>query len=818
MFNLPDLDKNREDYIIKNSNIEYFYDELTEKENIPINKGSLYYLFDGDIDDNIGSSYIYIYNLFIVLGVFFDVLNDDNIIPVNHPTHATLFYKIDLPNENRYYIYYSNSGLGINNHLIIDDCIIPKIYVTNDKNIRDCAIEIINIIYDLMYKFNNKEHNKKFKIYMKGRLYQDNETMIKQYFDFIKDETNKINEKYNIKCDYVIGEYNDKFKKISDDSKLSQDIIYAIINFVINKLNANNYEINECTTNHIIVGNEPTELLDVFKELYHKENSNLSYFLENIYNEYNTTIYKKIKAIDKSKFSINKKIINMNLLVTKINNELQKYKSLDKTIEYKLTKFKLTHTNFYGLGNNKQRSGSCSFYSFYNLYINMIIINQLHNVDIDTSTSTFVDIFLNIHYAFVNLLIYELLHIREYKKFYINNNYIYKLLIKNNLYDTIIKNNKFIQFEKKYGNINDMLIDKFTLYNKIKQKSIIYKTDDIQLYSELKNYINEIIYRIRISDKTITDDYIKNTVKHIMINKLKMFTQEFIKEKNIINHNTTKSNIFLILVDVYVIILLILNKIYVNYNNNIDYPYHCSKTEFAQRNKIIIDDSKIKYNNELECESIKNKQIENIYYLYINLEFDDIHKIKLDEEEIKYNKYLSLLDGENFNYFCNTSKSDIFFYDLIYSRLKYEEILYLSNFFIDNRDNSIISITNILNIINYNSEYIKYLYVYIFDQYKFESNKFINLDLTMYFKEPTTNYNYINKENYEISDIKLLYLLFIKYISCKQNINNTCDNIKYKYIKIKENIVLLSRKILLSFMKNNYKEFLNKILKIEKYK
>ena len=59
----------------------------------------------------------------------FDI-TPENIFSVPVPLHATLFYKIIK--NNKYYIYYSNSGFGSENHIIgqieTHETIVPKIY------------------------------------------------------------------------------------------------------------------------------------------------------------------------------------------------------------------------------------------------------------------------------------------------------------------------------------------------------------------------------------------------------------------------------------------------------------------------------------------------------------------------------------------------------------------------------------------------------------------------------------------------------------------------------------------------------------------
>ena len=87
--------------------------------NLPI-----YYLFDEHINQNIGSnSYLRDialskFNINTILGII-----PENIINVSSNNHATLFYVFDN------YFYYSNTGLGIPNHLMEDHYFVfPKLF------------------------------------------------------------------------------------------------------------------------------------------------------------------------------------------------------------------------------------------------------------------------------------------------------------------------------------------------------------------------------------------------------------------------------------------------------------------------------------------------------------------------------------------------------------------------------------------------------------------------------------------------------------------------------------------------------------------
>ena len=88
----------------------------------------IHYLFDHTVNENVSSSSehkrIYLRNILKLDKLF--SLNPNSITDVSTDRHSTILYKFEY--NNRKYIYYSNSGLGINNQL------------RNDNNITSCNI------------------------------------------------------------------------------------------------------------------------------------------------------------------------------------------------------------------------------------------------------------------------------------------------------------------------------------------------------------------------------------------------------------------------------------------------------------------------------------------------------------------------------------------------------------------------------------------------------------------------------------------------------------------------------------------------------
>ena len=75
----------------------------------------IHYLFDGYINENIGNSIKNIRNIRDSLKLD-DYDFENNATYINVPNHATILYKIK--NNDRLYLYYSNSGLGADHHII----------------------------------------------------------------------------------------------------------------------------------------------------------------------------------------------------------------------------------------------------------------------------------------------------------------------------------------------------------------------------------------------------------------------------------------------------------------------------------------------------------------------------------------------------------------------------------------------------------------------------------------------------------------------------------------------------------------------------
>jgi len=167
-------------------------------------------------------------------------------------------------------------------------------------------------------------------------------------------------------------------ENVTSGEEALQNLLYAIINFTIykfSKLSTPIY-IHECTFNHVLTGiDNQTISSNLFKLSLKTENN--SHTLTNFFNNtqnYNQNILENILKLD-VKPSINENIILFKNLVENINKEftLYKEKTNKKSIKFKLKKFKVDF-NKYGIINNSQESGSCTFYPLtdyrcYNTYV-----------------------------------------------------------------------------------------------------------------------------------------------------------------------------------------------------------------------------------------------------------------------------------------------------------------------------------------------------------------------------------------------------------------------------------------------------------------
>ena len=124
-------------------------------------------MFDLQLNQDIGSSTRDLQTILIGIDEYklFDT-KKENIISVPINGHASILYKIDEKDSNNWYIYYSNSGLGIDNHptykssITQNMMVCPKILSFKSKELRDdiCTVlcDVITKTYEIQTIYNKR--------------------------------------------------------------------------------------------------------------------------------------------------------------------------------------------------------------------------------------------------------------------------------------------------------------------------------------------------------------------------------------------------------------------------------------------------------------------------------------------------------------------------------------------------------------------------------------------------------------------------------------------------------------------------------------
>ena len=261
------------------------------------------------------------------------------------------------------------------------------------------------------------------------------------------------------------------------------------------------------------------------------------------------------------------------LITKKINNEIKKNFKKTPTLNFKLNSFKILYDTRYGLFNNPQKSGSCTFYSYFNLAINNLLINlYLEGSEEYNYIKKYIYSVISFHRIMIYLFCIsnDTKYIKDITKSndYFNNTYIYNLCDKYNLTDEILSiydSETFI-----LNNKNKCRIDSLFNY-KINGDFQILESYELNYsyYFKLKTFIKIKILEIRndtntyevfktIFTKDIFTNFYERELKPLLIDKF---------------HNTPMFKNFLsTLIEIYYIYLLILKKIYIN-NIKIDFNF-----------------------------------------------------------------------------------------------------------------------------------------------------------------------------------------------------------------------------------------------------
>ena len=299
----------------ENRNYLYkFFEEQNgtqHNEKIKSIKCGVYYLFDGYLNVDVGSRQpvrdfimtnttleqdLTINNLF--------KLNANEINNLPNPTHATILYNFTY--ENRRYIYYSNSGLGIEkNQYYTNKLVAPKIYYVRDEFLHKFIPEYVKKLYMLIYELSIPNESTTDSLKLKI------DEMNKEILKFLRTFRHKFGKLENSlllnvgilhmlksyifpveKLQLKYGLNLESLKHVKENKELLQDIIYAILNYVVYLFD----EVEECTFNHILNGSdkdEVKEILNKFSKNTENDSKDLASFFKNT-QQYNNDIWKEL--------------------------------------------------------------------------------------------------------------------------------------------------------------------------------------------------------------------------------------------------------------------------------------------------------------------------------------------------------------------------------------------------------------------------------------------------------------------------------------------------------------------------------------------
>ena len=317
----------------------YFFDEIIE--NLELSAGSIKDIYDSTILKMCNINYNNLYN-------------------VSLQNHAMCFYNFEYNDRN--YLIFSNSGLGINNcQFNSDNFINNKLYYYNkDFDIELLLIFIINLsnkIYDITIGLYLKESIDELINLLEITSYPKNINKT----DLIKDLEN--------------------LSIISNDQQI--DFLYMILDYYTRK---NIDEIYPCNFQHILDG-DSQEYTNYVLNL-NKDYTDLKSF--------KTKYQKPINFTTSTPCSENFRnfityVNDLNIIINNINLPSFHYNSPNKTINVDNSGLVYSY---------QQQSGSCVFYSVFNILILMLFLNNFKNND---SNNVIISL-LTLNYIFLLLL------------------------------------------------------------------------------------------------------------------------------------------------------------------------------------------------------------------------------------------------------------------------------------------------------------------------------------------------------------------------------------------------------------------------------
>jgi hypothetical protein len=678
----------------------YFFDQIIENTNIIA--GSIKNIFDSKI--------LKLCNI-----------NYNNLYDIALDNHAMCFYNFKYNNRN--YLIFSNSGKGIdycqsNDHNFINN---KLYYYRDDFN--------LNVFLNFIIKLSNKI----WEITILQGFYRKKELLsifkdiryIENYSeqDFIKDIQNLVTVYSNQRIDFL----------------------YIILDYYSRK---NIEKIYPCNFQHVIDG----ESIEYTNYVINLNNNYM-----NDLNEFFTNYTKPIEYITTTECSENfKKFISyindLNLAINNINLPSFHYNAPNKTI----------HVDSLGLVYSYQQySGSCVFYSVFNILIIMLFLNNFK----DNNQNNVIISLLTINYIFLLLLC-----VSYDKKFYLephirgaepyNTNQIHFI---NNIYenlDFIYEIYNFYPSNNTLFNI-DLPIDYY--YNisinknidKVEYNLIIHDNIDYKKIQELSKKIYMIIHDIRNQVIKVINSSIKQTVYNFFDNLYHYYNTLGKIDEEIIDYcNGYK--------DIYVIYLCWLIKIY----NEKGFIFVNSNSEIREK-KYFLYNSPVIFNILVPVSFNKRR-----LFLDQNINEKDLEQIGvIDKFKIIKEYYSNPLS-----------------YNHILLYFNYDELSSFSNIYLDEYQ-IFHSNTNIF--INKKYEFIK---KYLNLGY-FENLKYLNLIHFKKYTKQIDNNNFIlnnNKQiNYEIDTYYLSELeQYIYYYNVYQYSNTTYQSLN------QPSLVILKKKLI----------------------
>jgi len=569
-------------------------------------KFPLLYLFDGYLDPKIGMSSDELNYLSEKLKFNQIFSLDGKIYNFGFNEHATILYKFSYNNRN--YICYSNSGLGISNQVTKKSVTLNRLFFIEDETLWDC---LGHYIYDIISAITN--------ITLQA---QSEGKHIEIWNTNLRDKINGFIsiEEYNILVNFIIGNPED----------IRQILCYALLNFACMKYKVS---MHECSINHLFNGNDD----DIYKSTICKILEidpvpgmlEIQIIINNCYNGFNFKIFQDLLTIPESSNLI---MDEFDRFINSINDTLTKLRNID-TIRYKLdNSLILENDKRLGLFNNIQKSGSCTFYSYYNLAINMKILNAFKTRNVDEVICSILEFHYKMIYIFClsnDITYIPISHMKFNISSLYNYNYIHLLLINGKILDEIIDFYPS-RVNLLFGN-NKLIIDKLldlriSPYFHLRQKKNVCRLlTGNNIFDELHTYIDQTIFNIRngvdvdpesiylnlnnIYDRIIAEIQPGNL--YDMMNKFGTFPYDGIKYTELY---------FRTMAEIYIVYLVFLRECYIDGDKKGGMPIDYSEKDiiylkFIIPSKILPPKDKSEW-NQYDSRSAKQKSNEHYIKIY----------------------------------------------------------------------------------------------------------------------------------------------------------------------------------------------------------